>query len=131
MNEDFKFYKLTAKHKKWFVIYQAIVFVSIILMGYLAILKTNPTITETNDQVSLTMGAIIGLFVVVLAMFNRLKSLLKIKFVAFLIIWILLYSTQMIMSTLIWGIGLCLIPLMIDDLILVPIWKNLWYNNYD
>ena len=77
------------------------------------------------------MGAIIGLFVVVLAMFNRLKSLLKIKFVAFLIIWILLYSTQMIMSTLIWGIGLCLIPLMIDDLILVPIWKNLWYNNYE
>jgi len=77
------------------------------------------------------MGATLGISIMILAFFNRLKSLLKIKFVAFLIAWVLLFSLQMIMSTLIWSIGLVLIPLMIDDLIILPLWKNLWYNTYE
>ena len=44
---------------------------------------------------------------------------------------VLLFTLQSIMSTLIWSIGLVLIPLMIDDIILLPLWNHLWYNTYE
>ncbi len=131
MTENFMFAKLSTKHKKWFVIHQSSLFLIIAGMTFSAISITSPTIIDTGEQMSLTMGATLGFSVMLLAFFNRLKSLLKIKFVGFLIVWVLLFSLQSIMSTLIWTIGLVLIPLMIDDLIVLPIWKTLWYNNYE
>lgn len=131
MIENFRFSKLSVKHKKIFILHQLALFIVIIMLTYTAIMITNPSIVEPSEQMSLTMGAILGGMVMILAFLNRLKNLLRIKFVAFGIAWILLSSLQMIMGTLIWTIGLVLIPLMIDDLILIPLWKNLWYNNYE
>ena len=131
MQENFKYYKLTKQHKKLFVLHQVALFIIIAIMTLIAINVTNPEVSGTSDKMSLTIGATLGVSVMILAFFNRLKSLLKIKFVAFLIVWVLLFSLQMIMGTLIWAIGLVLIPLMIDDVILVPMWNRLWYNSYE
>lgn len=131
MGEHFLFSKLTPRHKKLFVMHQILLFVSIILMIFIAVNKTNPSITEIDDKMSLTVGGMVGFFVMVLAFANRLKSLLKVKFVAFLVIWVLLFSFNKIIDTMIWTIGLSLIPLAIDDLFLIPIWRNVWFNNYE
>ena len=131
MNDNFRFTALNAKHKKWFIIHQISLLALIGIMVYIAVLKTNPNIVESSDKISLTIGGSLGLMIFILAFFNRLKNLLKIKFIVFLITWVLLFSLQMIMTTLIWTIGLVLIPLMIDDLFLIPLWKNLWYNVYE
>jgi len=131
MHENFRFGKMSLKHKKMYIMTQLLLFLSIAMMTIVAITITNPQITKPTDKMSLTVGVIIALAVMALAFSNRLKTLLKIKFVAFLIIWLLLFSLQAIMGTLIWTIGLVLIPLMVDDLIIVPLWKNLWYNNYE
>lgn len=131
MNENFRFGKLSTQHKKLFILSQLMLFITIAMMTSIAIVITNPEITKPADKMSLTVGVILALTVMALAFSNRLKSLLKIKFVAFLIIWLILFSLQAIMGTLIWTIGLVLIPLMIDDLIILPLWKNLWYNNYE
>ena len=131
MGENFIFSKLSTTHKKWFVFHQFMLFVSIITMIIIAVKITNPHITDIDDKMSLTMGGMIGFFVLVLAFTNRLKSLLKVKFVAFLIIWLLLFSFNKIIDTMIWTIGLSLIPLAIDDLILKPIWRNIWFNHYE
>ena len=131
MNENFKYHKLSTQHKKAFVLYQIILFIVIALMATIAIMITDPEVIDPSDKMSLTIGVTLALSIVGLAFFNRLKSLLKIKFVAFLIAFILLFSLQMIMITLIWTIGLVLIPLMIDDLIIIPLWNNLWYNTYE
>jgi hypothetical protein len=103
----------------------------IAIMAGIALAITDPKVIDPSDKISLTIGVTIVLAVVGLAFLNRLKSLLKIKFVVFLIAFIILFSLQMIMTTLIWTIGLVLIPLMIDDLIIVPLWNNLWYNTYE
>jgi hypothetical protein len=103
----------------------------IAILALIAIMITDPEVIEPSDKMSLTIGATLALSVVGLAFLNRLKNLLKIKFVAFLIVFLLLLSLQMIMTTLIWIIGLVLIPLMIDDLIIIPLWNKLWYNTYD
>ena len=129
--EKFMFSKLNATHKKRFVLHQLLLFTSLIVLTIVAIKITNPMIIEREDQMSLSIGAFVGIFVLILAMTNRIKSLIKIKFVAFLTMWIILLSFQVVMDTLLWTIGLNLIPLMIDDIVLLPIWRNVWYNQYE
>ena len=131
MGENFLFSKLSTRHKKLFIFHQMLLFFSIIMMIVIAVKVTNPQITSIDDKMSLTMGGMIGFFVLMLAFANRLKSLLKVKFVAFLIIWLLLFSFNKVIDTMIWTVGLSLIPLAIDDLILKPIWRNVWFNNYE
>lgn len=129
--EKFMFSKLNATHKKRFVLHQLLLFTSLIVLTIIAIKITNPVIIEREDQMSLSIGAFVGIFVLILAMTNRIKSLIKIKFVVFLTIWIILLSLQVVMDTLLWTIGLNLIPLMIDDIVILPIWRNVWYNQYE
>ena len=131
MTKDFNFHKLNKKHKKIFYAHQLILFLSLLIIVLLAIRLTNPQIVETSDKMSLTLGSIVGLIVLVLAFTNRLKKLLKVKFVALLIIWVILYSMNMIMGTLITALGLALIPLIIDDTIMSMYWNRIWYNEYD
>jgi hypothetical protein len=131
MNDNFIFSVMSAHHKKLYVIHKLIVFALIITAIISAIKITNPSIYSDSDRVSLAIGVFVGLLVGVSAMLNRIKTLFKVKFVAFLIIWILLLCFNMILDTLIWSIGLVLIPLSIDDLIFLPFWKNVWYNDYE
>lgn len=133
MNENFRFSKMSKIHKRNFIIYQIVLFLMIALMTVIAVNKTDPHISSDADRMSFSIGigAMIGLGVMAIAFMNRLKSLLKVKFFVFLVMWVLLSSLDMVMDTLIWTIGLVLIPLMIDDLIMLPIWRNIWYNNYE
>jgi len=131
MNDDFVFYKLNPKHKKKFLIHQLLLFISIFAIIFIAIDQTNPVVETNADKLELTIGGITGIILIVLAFTNRLKKLFKVKFVAFLIIWVLLYSLSAVLGTLIWGIGAALIPLMVDDLIMTPYWNRVWYNEYD
>jgi hypothetical protein len=131
MNDDFVFYKLEWKHKKIFITHQVLLFLSIFVIIFIAINQTNPVIESNADKMELTIGGITGFIIIILAFTNRLKKLFKIKFIAFLIIWVLLYSLSAVMATLIWGIGAALIPLMIDDLIMTPYWNRIWYNEYE
>jgi len=133
MNENFRFSKMSKIHKRNFIIYQIVLFLMIALMTVIAVNKTDPHISTDADRMSFSIGigAMIGLGVMAIAFMNRLKSLLKVKFFVFLVMWVLLSSLDMVMDTLIWTIGLVLIPLMIDDLIMLPIWRNIWYNNYE
>jgi len=131
MNDNFLFSVLSAHHKKVFVIHKLIVFALIIMAVFSAIKITNPVIYSDTDRVSLVIGVMVGALVGVMAMLNRIKTLFKVKFVAFLIIWLLLLCFNMIIDTLIWSIGLVLIPLSLDDLIFLPFWRNVWYNDYE
>jgi hypothetical protein len=131
MTEQFRFSRLSIKHKKWFIIHQISLLTALIVLTYIAVAVTNPVIIEREDKMSVSVGAFVGIFIFLLAFTNRIKSWIKIKFVMFLVIWILLLSLQLVMDTMIWAIGLNLIPLMIDDMILLPIWRNVWYNQYE
>lgn len=129
--KEFRFSKLSAQHKKWFIIYQLVLIITIAVMTYIAVAVTNPVIIETEQKMNITIGAMVGITVFILAFFNRIRNWLKIKSVAFLITWVLLLSLEGIMDTLLWAVGLNLIPLMIDDIIVLPFWRNLWYNIYE
>ena len=131
MFEHFQFAKLSKRHKNLFRLHQFLLFASIGGLTYAGISVTNPEITTVSDQMSLTTGAIVGMIVGFMAYTNRLKGLMKVKFLMFAVLWFLLYSLQTVLPTLIWTTGLIVAPLAIDDLILLPIWKNVWYNQYE
>ena len=103
------------------------------LMTIFAINKTDPSISTDAQKWSLSIGigTMVALGVMAIAFMNRLKSLLKVKFFVFLVMFVLLSSLNMIMDTLLWTTCLVLIPLMLDDLILIPIWRSIWYNQYE
>jgi hypothetical protein len=101
-------------------------------MTYLAIVKTNPVLATRDEKMSVSMGVVVGLIVMMFVVFQWIKSIIvKHKFLMFLIAWIILMSLQPIMDTLIWSIGLNIIPLAIDEIIFRPIWESIWYNNYE
>lgn len=131
MTENFKFAKLSAHHKKLYVLHQSALMIVLGGLAYLGVRITNPELVTVGEKMSITVGALVGGFVLILAYANRLKGLLKVKFIAFGLTWVLLSSLQSIMPTLIMTTGLVLVPMMIDDLILVPIWRNVWYNQYE
>ena len=131
MNENFRFSVMSAQHRKLYVIHKLIIFLLIIGSVFSAVEITNPVIVTTEERLSISIGALVGSIVVMLAIVNRIKSLFKVKFLTFLVTWILLFSLTKVIDTLVWSIGLVLIPLAIDDLILLPFWRNVWYNNYE
>jgi len=131
MPEKFTYFKLKWKHKKVFLIHQIILLVSIVLIISLAVHNTNPVVESTSAKIELTLGGTFTVMIIALAMTNRLKKLLKVKFTVFLIMYVILLSMNSIMSTLIWGIGAAIIPLAIDDIIMSAYWNKVWYNEYD
>ena len=92
MNENFRFSKMSKIHKRNFIIYQIVLFLMIALMTVIAVNKTDPHISTDADRMSFSIGigAMIGLGVMAIAFMNRLKSLLKVKFFVFLVMWVLL-----------------------------------------
>jgi len=131
MVRPFSFTLLEWRHKKWYILQKMAIFIMIGLMTYLAIFKTNPVLATRDEKMSVSMGVVVGVIVMLLVMFQFIKSIVKFKFLMFLIAWIILMSLQPIMQTLIWSIGLNIIPLAIDEIIFRPIWESIWYNNYE
>jgi hypothetical protein len=101
------------------------------LMTYIAIDHTNPVLVTRDEKMSVSVGVMIGVVVLILALFNLLKGAVKSKFLIFFIAWLVLMAMQPVMSTLIWTVGLVTIPLAINDMIFSPIWQNVWYNHYE
>ena len=131
MTSNFNYHKLDSKDKKNFIIHQVVLFLVIILVVTFSINKSDPVMETTSQKISITMGGMFTIGIIVLAVTNRLKKLLKVKFTVFLVIWFILLSLNSIMSTLIAGIGIVIIPLAIDDIIMSAYWNKVWYNKYD
>ena len=125
------FYKLSPKHKKWFVFNKIIILTSLII-SFILSLQIEKIEIKTNVQgLSVGVSFIISFIFLILAGFNRIGSIFKIRSIGFIFIFLFVVFLDQILGVLKWTIGLSLIPLLIDDIILLPLWNNLWYNYYD
>ena len=125
------FYKLSAHHKKWFIINQIAVFVALLVMFAIALNIQKLELPTNESKLSASFGFVIVGFVLVMALFNRINLIFKIKSVGFFVMWIMFLLLDYIVEPMKWAFGLMMIPLLIDDMILKPIWQNVWYNQYD
>src|SRR5690554_422682 len=118
------------KDKAKFVILKLFIFISIILMGYLAFNKLDLELPTLSSKLELGLG-ILGIgFVVLLAFLNRLKHLFKFKSIGFIVIAFILYFLRMVIDSLSLSIALVAIPLLIDDLIIDNYFKYLNMTKY-
>ena len=71
--ENVIFYKLSAHHKKWFIINQIAVFVALIIMFIIALNVQKLELPTNESKLSASFGFVIVGFVLVLALFNRIN----------------------------------------------------------
>ena len=125
------FYKLSAHHKKLFIINQIVLFVALLIMALIAINMAGLKLPSNESKISATFGFILVGIVLLFALLNRISILFKIRSIGFVILWSMFMLLEYIIDPLKWAFGLMMIPLLIDDMIFKPIWNNIWYNEYD
>lgn len=126
-----QFWKLKLKHKKWFLINQAIVIILLIVAAIIAWVITKVELPSNVSKLRASAGWIVSFFVLVLALLNRIGALFKVRSAGFLVLFIMFLGLGSIIDVVTWTLGLMLIPLLLDDIIMRPIWLNIWYNEYD
>lgn len=126
-----QFWKLKWKHKKWFLINQAIVIILLIVAAIIAWVVTKVELPSNVSKLRASAGWIVSFFVLVLALLNRIGALFKVRSAGFLVLFIMFLGLGSIIEVVTWTLGLMLIPLLLDDIIMRPIWLNIWYNQYD
>ena len=125
------FYKLSTKHKKWFIINQIGLFIALFIMFLVALNVAGLKLPSNESKISATFGFILVGIVLMFALLNRISILFKIRSIGFVILWAMFMLLEYIIDPLKWAFGLMMIPLLIDDMIFKPIWNNIWYNEYD
>ena len=126
-----QFWKLKWKHKKWFLINQAIVIILLIVAAIIAWVVTKVELPSNVSKLRASAGWVVSFFVLVLALLNRIGALFKVRSAGFLVLFIMFLGLGSIIDVVTWTLGLMLIPLLLDDIIMRPIWLNIWYNEYD
>lgn len=125
------FYKLSAKHKKLFIINQICLLIALLVMFLIALNVAGLKLPTNESKISATFGFILVGIVLLFAVLNRISVLFKIRSIGFVILWSMFMLLEYIVDPLKWAFGLMMIPLLIDDMIFKPLWNNLWYNEYD
>jgi hypothetical protein len=125
------FYKLSTKHKRLFILNQVILFFALIVAFAVAINKSELELPTNALKLKASAGFVMASIILALAFMNRLGVLFKIKSMGFVILFLFFTFLQTINLAIVWTTGLMLIPLLIDDIVIRPMWLNLWYNVYD
>lgn len=126
-----QYYKLPGKKKVGYVFSKVAVFLSTVGAGIGAVFASGLELTTPANQVNFTFGAILLVGLGILAGLGRLKNIVKIKSVGWLIAFALIAIFHSMSYFLLWGIGLTSIPLLIDDMVVNPLWNNWVANNVE
>lgn len=124
------FWKYTTEDKIKFIVSKIFIISSLIIMGLLSAHLTKLELPTLENKISWGIGWIIVIFIVILAILNRIKLLFKIKSLAFIVTFIILSLMRIGIDSLIITIGLVTIPLLIDDVFVTNYFKYLDYKVY-
>ena len=125
------FYKLSPRHKRLYIINQIVLFMALIVAFALAIEKSELELPTNALKLKASAGFVMAAIILALAFMNRLGVLFKIKSMGFVVLFLFFAFLQTINTAIVWTTGLMLVPLLIDDIVIRPMWLNLWYNVYD
>lgn len=124
------FFRLKTKHKVWYIINKVSVFIALAIAFLVAMNKADIQLPTTASKLSASLGFIILAFIFIMASLNRVGSIFKIKSVGFVIFFFLFLGLEYIITPAKIAVGYMMIPLLVDDLIFLPIWLNIWHNKY-
>lgn len=118
------------KDKRKFLLFNALILVSIILMGYIAFKSSNVSIPSFEEKLKVGAGFALILIIVLLAMFNVINVLFKFKSILFLILTGIFYFFSTVIDLLFVTTALVSIPLLVNDIIVRPYFHYLNNTKY-
>mgnify|MGYP003483304163 CR=1 FL=1 len=125
------FWKLPKKHKIKWLTQKLIIVLCVIAALPIAWAMSDVQMPTNAMKLSGNFSFYATVFIVIMAIFNRVNTLFKVKSVGFVFLFLVFSGISIVIQPILWTLGLIIIPLLIDDLVLTPIWANLWYNEYD
>lgn len=126
-----KFKKMSKKHTRLYRLKNLFVYGFMLFSAIYVISTSNIELPSVVSKYSAGMGFILICVFTGFAMASRVQNLFKIHSIGFLFMFLLFLGIKFIIDPVVLLLGLLLIPMLIDDIILVPIFNNIWYNNYD
>ena len=126
-----EFYRMPTKKKWLYILCKIGIMLTVIAMGIIAVFASGLELPTVESQLSFSVGIVMIALVAILALTNRIKTLIKIESLSFVVIFILLLAFSYTIHYLIYAVGLISIPLLIDDMIVSPIWTNYVANTQD
>lgn len=126
-----EFYRMPTKKKWLYVLCKIGIMLSVIAMSIIAVFASGLKLPTVESQLSFSAGIVMIALVAILALTNRIKTILKIKSISFVIMFIILLAFSYTIHYLIYAVGLITIPLLIDDIIITPLWTNYVANTQD
>lgn len=124
------FLKYDKKDKIKFLVLKGSILLAIILMGVLSAKITEINLPTTEEKLSFGFGLLGIVFIVIMAILNRIKALFKFKSITFVIVGLILYLLKSVIEPLSISLLLISIPLIIDDLLINNYFLYLNMNKY-
>lgn len=125
------FLKLDSKDKFLFILHKAIILIGIAIAIFAAFKVSNINLETVDDKIGAGIGFSIIIVIGILAYFNRLKSLFKVKFMGFLIVFLVALLIKNAIDPVIYATGFITIPLAIDDIFIGAFWKYRMFRKYE
>lgn len=126
-----EFYRMPTRKKWQYVLCKAGIMMAVIAMAIIAVFASGLKLPTVESQLSFSVGIVMIALVTVFALTNRLKTLIKIKSLSFVVMFVILLAFSYTIYYLIYAVGLITIPLLIDDIIITPLWTNYVANTQD
>ena len=124
------FWALSPKHKKLYILNNLVLVLALVAAMIVAWMVNKVQMPTEVSKLSASSGFVTGIAVLLVALLNKAGSLFKIRSVGFLIFWIIFMMIRSVLDVMMWTTGLMAGILLFQDIILEPIWKNLWWNEY-
>lgn len=124
------FWALSSKHKKLYILNNLVLVLALVVAMIVAWMVNKVQMPTEVSKLSASSGFVTGIAVLLVALLNKAGSLFKIRSVGFLVFWIIFMMIRSVLDVMMWTTGLMAGILLFQDIILEPMWKNLWWNEY-
>src|SRR5690554_4564671 len=124
------FIKYTKKDKAKFLISKFLIFCGIIAMLILAAHIEKLKLLTREVQLSYSLGIILLVSISAHVILNRINIIFKIKSIGFIVVFVMVVLLESHMSVIKTGLGLMLIPMIIDDTLVNGYFYVLNVNKY-
>lgn len=119
-----QYYRLKTSKKVGFVFSKLGVVVAILGAAVGAFFASGVEMPTFESRLGFSAGILLIGGVSIIAIMGRLKTLFKIKSIGWIVTFLIIWSFSHVITLLVYTLGFISIPLLIDDIIIMPSWNS-------
>lgn len=126
-----QFYKMPKGKKFGYVMSKVGVVTGIAGASVGAFFASGVQLPTMESKLSFSIGAILIVIIGIIAMLGKIKQLFKVKSIGWIVVFLITWAFSSVATLLVYTLGFVTIPLVIDDLIVSPLWNNYIANTQE